>query len=140
MVAPFLPPKSLIPPSVARLLAGVKDQGVVTQQTIGAATHKDAYELIRRVPTQTGSGTRSFADVVVETGMGDLAVPNRDAGETVQAEAIGPSSSYTLTLPFATVATTKDTIRVNGRSFAITGVEKGGHFAAFATAQLEEKG
>lgn len=132
--------QSYIPPGLATIIAGLKEQGRATQQTLGTAAHKDAYEVLRRVPTQTGSGPRSLANVVVETGMGDLAVPNRGASETVQAEAIGPSSSYTLTLPLATIATPDDTIRVDGRLFGITGIQRGGHFAAFATAQLEEKG
>lgn len=133
-------PQSLIPAGVAQLIGGIKDQIPVTQQTLGAATHRDAYEVLRRVATQTGSGTRSFVETVVESGMGSLDVRNGLASEPVRAEAIGSSSAYTMTLPLATVATPKDTLRVAGRLFAITGVTKGGHYAAFATADLEEKG
>lgn len=133
-------PKTLIPPGLARFIGGIKDQIPITNQTIGAATHRDAYEVLRRVGTQTDAGTKSFTELVVESGMGSLDVRNVLTGEGVRAEAVGPSSAYTMTLPLDTVATPKDTIRVAGRLFAITGVTKGGHYAAFATANLEEKG
>lgn len=133
MVAPFLP----LP--VANLIAGFKEQGRATQQVVGEATHKDAYELIRAVPTGTDYGTRSFTDQTVETGYGSLDVRNVLTGESVQSEAIGGTSAYTMTLPFTTIATRNDTLRVAGRTFGITSVTKGGHFAAFATANLEEK-
>lgn len=133
MVAPFLPP------AVANLIAGFKEQGRATQQTLGAATHKDAYALIRRVPTGTEYGTRSFTEATVETGFGSLDVRNALGDEAVQSEAIGATSAYTMTLPLTTVATPNDTLRVAGRTFGITSVTKGGHFAAFASANLEEK-
>lgn len=133
-------PQSLIPAGVARLIGGIKDQIPVTQQTLGAATHKDAYQLLRRVATQTGSGTRSFTETVVESGMGSLAVRNVLNGEAVRADALGATATYTFTLPLMSTITPSDTLRIGTRTFTISGVQQGGHYAAFATADLEEKG
>ncbi len=133
MVTPYFPP------GVANLIADLREKGRATQQVIGEATHKDAYELVRTVRTETGYGTGTMVEATVETGYGSLDVRNVLTGEAVQSEAIGATSAYTMTLPFATVATPNDTLRVAGRTFGITGVQRGGHFAAFATANLEEK-
>ncbi len=105
------------------------------------AFHPDAYSLIRRVETQDAEGGTTVVDSTVESGRCRLTVSQQMGGErTSGGIAVMSESRLTAELPIESLVTESDTLQINGRTFSISDVNRGGGFGLFTVVDLEELG
>jgi hypothetical protein len=102
-------------------------------------TWRDDYEVKRpvRVPGPRGA---TEVPTTVEAGVGRLNESGLRPTEQEMARRLGWSAAYTVDLPIDTSLTPTDTLIVNGRTFQVGGVLKGGKQGLFATAVVQETG
>lgn len=101
--------------------------------------HADTYAVVRTTSTPDGSGGTTETGAVVETGRCALDVANRLGGERMSGGTVMAVSIYVAELPVDSIVAETDTLRVNGRTFAITDVKRGGNHDLFTEVTLEER-
>jgi hypothetical protein len=102
----------------------------------------DAYDVLRTVSggTDEFGGTLPVTDAVVETGMCSLIAGGLQPSERVVADRLGWEVAYAVELPYDTLLTPEDRIRINGRPFEVGGVSKEGRWGLSAIAVVQELG
>lgn len=101
----------------------------------------DAYRIKRpgpAVPDGHGGSMRPL--VTVEAGDCLLRQGTTRPDERLIAERMQWTTPYTVSLPVDTTLTPADTLEVNGRTFSVGGVLRGGYYATSAVAVCEERG
>jgi hypothetical protein len=119
-------------------LAGIKaiGRGVVAQAREGA----DAYQVIRPVRTNDDAGGWTEADSVVESGECFLIPGATRPEEKAIADRAQSTTPYVLrALPFNTILTADDTVRIAGREFSVLGVLRAEAANVAVTAVAEER-
>ena len=100
----------------------------------------DTYQIVRDASVPDGSGGETVTPVVVATGRCRLVPADRLGREGVRGDRIEAASPYVAQLPKNAPVFASDTLRINGRDFAIVDAPKrGGGFGLFTEVSLEER-
>ena len=99
----------------------------------------DWCEVVRSTPTADGRGGITTIDTVVESTRCALSVSQRSGTEGPRADQITGISVYTCDLPWSSLLTDADTLRVNGRDFTVTSVGYAEGFEIGRTVLLEAR-
>lgn len=102
------------------------------------AFHADTYEVIATTEVPDGYGGTTTTEEVVETGRCVLDLSGRLGSEAIRGGVPTATSTYTAELPIDSVVDETDTLRINGREFAVISVARGGLHEIFTTVGLEE--
>lgn len=102
--------------------------------------HADTYEILRaqRTPGGTVLWTEQLP-LVVEAGRCLLEESNGFGGDQSDGNVIIGLSPYTVELPISTLLTDDDRVRVNGRTYLVEDVKRGGNHRLFVVASLRER-
>lgn len=107
---------------------------------IAEAFFADTYEVVRETATPDGYGGTTTTTGVIGTGRCRLVPADRLGREGVRGDRIEAGSPYVAQLPRGTDVRATDTLRINGRDFAIVDAPKtGGGFGLFTEVSLEER-
>ena len=106
---------------------------------IAEALHADTYEIVRSTEVPDGYGGTTTTTATVESGRCILDVIGRGT-EAIAGTVPVATSPYTADLPIDSSVTETDTLLINGRTFAVISVARGGNFEMFTTVGLEESG
>jgi hypothetical protein len=99
----------------------------------------DWCEVVRPVQTADGRGGHTAVPTVVEQTRCVLSVSQRSGTEGIASDQLVGITVYTCDLPFSTLLTEDDTLRINGRDFAVVSVGWEEGFAIGKTALLEAR-
>lgn len=119
---------------------------LVQLQGVAALAFHDDYVVTRKPSTPArdsrGNNTASTSDdyVVVEAGRGRLRREGLQPNERIIADRLTSSVALSIDLPIDTLATAKDRIQVDGRTFHIAGIIREGALGMVVTAICEERG
>ena len=101
----------------------------------------DAYRVLRVAEVPDGRGGRTTNEAPVEAGHGELVESGLQPDERETAGRLGWSVAYVVKLPYDTLATPKDRIRINAaRTFEVGGVLRAGNAGINARAVVREVG
>jgi hypothetical protein len=90
------------------------------------------------IPVSDGAGGSTNAPNVVATHVCKLSVAQR-LGTEAGTDHVSAASGYVARLPLDADVRATDTLLVNGREFAVTGVKRGGQWATSLLVELEER-
>lgn len=99
----------------------------------------DWCEVVRPVSTADGRGGLTDVPTVVEVTRCALDVSNRAGVEGTGGDVLAARSVYTCELPYGSLLTERDALRVNGREFTVVDVGWGEGFEIGLHATLEER-
>ena len=117
---------------IAAKVAGLRDRYVDLAMP-------DWCEVVRPTQTADGRGGTTTIDTVVESTRCALSVSQRAGTEGPRADQMVGVSVYTCDLPWSSLLTDADTLRVNGRDFTVTSVGYAEGFEIGRTALLEAR-
>ena len=117
-------------------------QWAAMRAVLSDAFHADSYAIVRVDPDPVPDGYGGYIDPepeTVETGRCSLELTGRGS-EGVRGTVVVATSPYTAELPIDSVIEETDTLTINGRSFDVVSVARGGSHDLFTTVGLEERG
>ena len=100
----------------------------------------DSYAVLRETRVSDNRGGTTVTVTSVEAGSCALRTVGNQPEERALADRLGWSVPYSVDLPFSTILTPRDDLDINGRTFEVGGVLKGGAWAMTATAIVQEVG
>jgi len=102
--------------------------------------HSDDYSVLRTAYVSDGRGGRTETQTEIESGKCMLTVSNATSGgATLVSDLALKLTSYQASLPITSSVTVTDTLVINGRSFSVRDVKRGGDWGIFTVVQLIEE-
>lgn len=102
--------------------------------------HADHYQVMRREEVPDGYGGTTMGEPEpVETGRCTLDLTGRLGSENIRGGVPTAVSTYTAELPIDSIVEETDTLDINGRTFEVVSVARGGAHDLFTTVGLEER-
>lgn len=105
---------------------------------IAEAFHADSYELVRFTPVKDGRAGWTVTEEVLEPGRCKLMAATRQGAIRMSGDVVLPVAPYTAELPYTSVVTGSDNIRINGREFKqASPPRRSGNAGMFTVLELE---
>jgi hypothetical protein len=118
----------------------VTEMLVECRGVLADAFHGDWYEVVRVERREVeGHGWDEQPGRVVERGRCAMLTDGERGGERIDEQVIAGLSPHVAELPIDTVAVAGDAIRINGRTYVVEEIRRGGHHRLFARARLQER-
>ncbi|HEU0163628.1 MAG TPA: hypothetical protein VFQ54_01215 [Thermomicrobiales bacterium] len=102
------------------------------------AFHTDTYEIWRPTDASNGRGGNAKTLAQIESGDCVLRVDTNRSGQRVSSDLVVTTTAYVAELPIASMLMTTDTLKVNGRTFDVQDVKRGGEWGLFTQVQMVE--
>jgi head-tail adaptor len=121
-------------------MSAVIQQAVAIGRQVAAQYRPDTYEVRRTVETDDGEGGSTPVTTTVESGGCVLTAGVIRPAEQAVASAAGATVAYTVrNLPYTTVLTAEDELRISGRTFQVLGVLRSEVTNVAVTAVCQER-